>query len=208
MAMPCTTSNVVQQNSDKYLMFLPWERFCNWVRNIQLRINVQSLPLVRRSDLTDEVEWYALTFILQCRFRSQRFYKDWMIVTVDESRPIYRNSKHAELVSKALQVFYWLIHCHKLTPKRASLHCRLLLGIPVDRSIVQHGNEDIPWPPRQRLSCMFSFHKETNCEAISKCMRHVGWKSLPNFFTRRGIDRVAPILAMKGIHVNVWFTRT
>ena len=78
--------------------------------------------------------------------------------------------------------------------------------IPVDSIIFQNYNEASPLPPCQRLSCMVSFHKETNLESISKLLRHVGWKSLPDFFMQIGIYRVSPILAMKGIHVYVWFT--
>ena len=169
-------------------------------------MNVRIAPLISCAALTDEVECYALAFLLQCRFQCRRVDKYWLIITVDESRRIDRNSKISELVSKAPQVFHCLIHCHELTPKRGIIHCSFLLGITVHRIIVQNYNEAIPRLPRQRLSCMVSVHKATNCESISKWLIHVGWKGLSDLFARRGIYQVSPILAMKGIHVYVWFT--
>ena len=131
-------------------------------------MNVCSVPFNSRTALTDEVECNAFTFLFQCIFRNQQVDKDQIIITVDESRPIYRNDNHVELVLKSPQLFLYLIHCHELTPKRGIIHCSFLLGITVHRIIVQNYNEAIPRLPRQRLSCMVSVHKATNCESISK----------------------------------------
>ena len=109
-------------------------------------MNVLSEPIISREALTDEVECYALKFLLQYRFRRRQVDKDRLIITVDERRTIDRNAKHIELVSKAPQLFCCLIHCNELTTKRASLHCSLILGMPVDWSIVQHDNESRPKP--------------------------------------------------------------
>ena len=86
-------------------------------------MNVYSVPLISRAALTDEVECYALNFLHQYRFQRRRVDKDRLVITVYEIRPIERNSKHAEIVSKALRLFHCLLHCHELTPKQASLHC-------------------------------------------------------------------------------------
>ena len=157
-------------------------------------MNVHNEPLIIRVALTDEVECYALNFLLQCRFCRRQVEKDELIITVDEIWHIERNAKHVELASKAPELFCPLSHCHEHTPKHASQHCSLLLVIPIDNIIFQYDNEASPILPRLVLSCMFSVHKSTNHESISKWLRRVWWKSLFDLFTQRVIDLVSPIL--------------
>ena len=74
-------------------------------------MNVHNDPLIIRITLTDEVECYALTFLLQCRFWRRQVEKYQLIITVDEIRHIDRNVRKVELASKSLQLFRPLVHC-------------------------------------------------------------------------------------------------